>query len=371
MFGVIADAMAVEDEELFPRRRGRIIWPRYGSGQEEITLTNGGSYRIAAASRGGARGHPNDVVIIDELREMETFDVMAAAEPTLTMSPDPQMIYLSNAGDDKSIVLNSVRDRAGKDADLAYLEWSAAPDRPADDRTGWAEANPALGHFPSVLRSLENAHEKYRLSGKLAIFETEHLCRWVPTVRERLIDDYDWSLCAAPAHMGDPRRPSMAVSMDPSGRRASVAVAWQRADDTMGLRLLYDVTGHPMIDVDKLGKDLKAHALRMGVAKVGFDPLTDAQLAKFFRKPEPISGGKYANATARFATIVKARRLRWDDVAQITDDLTWTARKAHDESGSFQAVRADDNRPITAVLAAIRAVWLASEPATPGNARIY
>jgi hypothetical protein len=39
----------------------------------------------------------------------------------------------------------------------------------------------------------------------------------------------------------------------------------------------------------------------------------------------------------------------------------WTARKALDE-GRFEAVRADDKRPITAALAAIRAVWLASGP---------
>ena len=129
----------------------------------------------------------------------------------------------------------------------------------------------------------------------------------------------------------------------------------------MGLRLLFDVTGHP-INTDALGKDLREMAARMGVAVVCFDPLTDAELAKFFKKSEPISGGKYANATARFVTVVAARRLRWHDVGQVTDELTWTARKPHDESGSYQAVRANDDRPITAALAAIRAVWLASGP---------
>jgi hypothetical protein len=40
----------------------------------------------------------------------------------------------------------------------------------------------------------------------------------------------------------------------------------------------------------------------------------------------------------------------------------WTARKDHDESGSFQAVRANDDRPIPAALAAIRAVSAAFGP---------
>jgi hypothetical protein len=90
--------------------------------------------------------------------------------------------------------------------------------------------------------------------------------------------------------------------------------------------------------------------------------LTDAVLGRFFRKFEPISGAKFANATDAFVTRVKAGRLRWDDAAQIADDLVWTARKPHDESGSYQAVRANDDRPITAALAAIRAVGLASGP---------
>ena len=47
---------------------------------------------------------------------------------------------------------------------------------------------------------------------------------------------------------------------------------------------------------------------------------------------------------------------------QVTADLLWTAKKEHDETGVFQAVRAKDDRPITASLAAIRAVGLAAGP---------
>ena len=69
---------------------------------------------------------------------------MAASRPTLTASRNPQTIYCSNAGDDMSVVLNALRTRAETDPSLAYMEWSAAPERPIDDREGWAEANPAL-----------------------------------------------------------------------------------------------------------------------------------------------------------------------------------------------------------------------------------
>ena len=367
MFGLIADTIAETDEDLLPRRRGKIIWPRYGSGQEEIVLTNGGRYRIAAARTGGARGHANDDLLIDETRELLSMDVINAAAPSMRMSPDPQTIYLSNAGHDESVVLNALRKRAGKDPNLAYLEWSAAPERAADDREGWAEANPMLGYFPQVLESLESDYLKALAEGNMAGFETESLCRWVPTMRERLVDEAGWSACAGP--LTDPKRPSLGISMSPDGSRASAAVAWQLDSTTLGLKLIFDVTGSP-IDVAEFGRDLKQSALKMSVVKVGYDPQTDAELAKYFTKPEPISGLKFANASSTFVTNIGGRGLRWADAAQVTDDLTWTARKPHDESGAYQAVRAKDDRPITAALAAIRAVYLASGP-PPTLPKVY
>lgn len=361
MFGLIADALSNEPE-LFPKRRGKVVWPRYGSGQEEILLANGGSYRIAASNRGGARGKSVDDLIIDELREMVDWDAMSAAEPTLTMSADPQIVYLSNAGTDASVVLNALRARglSGEDPSLAYLEWSAAPDREPDDRAGWAEANPALGHFPQVLRELERSYAARRADGQMGIFETERLCRWVKSMREPLVSAKAWA-DAQDATLGEPARPFLGVSMDPSGKRASVAAAWRLPDGRIALRLLYDVPGDP-IDTDRLGADVRDHAKRIHAVRAAFDPMTDAALARFLPKAEPIAGAKYANASARFVAAVEAGNLRWTDAAALTEDLTWTTRKDHDDRGAFEAVRGNDARPITAALAAIRAVWLASEP---------
>jgi hypothetical protein len=283
------------------------------------------------------------------------------------MSTDPQMVYLSNAGHDKSVVLNAVRKRADDDPSLAYLEWSAAPDRDAGDVEGWLEANPAIGHFPSVMTELQSSYTSSKLSGTMAIFETENLCRWVPSTRERLVDEFAWAQCRGP--VGGPKAPVMAVSMTPDGTRAAAALAWQQPDGTIALRLLYDVTGSP-IDVKALGEDIDRDARKIGAMKVGIDPLTDAELAKYLRKPVKISGQEYANASAQFVNLVTAGRIHWQDAEAVTDDLAWTARKDHDDTGHFQAVRMSDDHPIPAALAAIRAVWLASGPST-ARARIY
>jgi hypothetical protein len=360
VFYLVAELMWANHPELFPLRNGRPTKPRYANGQEEIRLTNGGIYSIVAPSRGGARGPSRDLVIIDELREMEAWDFIAAAKPTLTASRKPQMLYLSNAGEETSIVLNALRERRDSDPSLAYLEWSADPDRRSDDPIGWTEANPAMGHEPEsmgpIQPTLEAEHRTAALEGTMAKFETEHLCRWVVTTRRRLVDEYAWNLCES-SDLGTPRRPVMGVSMDPSGTRASVALAWLDGDEVR-LRLLYDVPGDP-IDTAALGEDLRATAREHGVIKVAYDPMTDAELAKYFKKVEPISGAKFANASAQFVNLVMAQKLRWSECAPVTDDLIWTARKVRDE-GTFEAVRANDDRPVTAALAAVRAVWMAS-----------
>ena len=363
IFYRVADIMWEQDNALFPLRNDRQTKPRYANGQEEIRLSNGGVYSIVAPTRGGARGPSRDLVIIDELREFDSWDFIAAAKPTTIASTDPQILYLSNAGDEQSVVLNALRDRADKDPGLAYLEWSATPSLPADDVKGWAEANPAMGHEPegmgSVFGNLESEYLSNKLAGTLSIFEVEHLCRWVVSIRKRLVSEAAWKL--GETEVEYPSKSFMGIALDPRGQRASAAIAWPRADGTLGLRLIFDVPGNP-IDTDKLGPDLREAAKKYGVPLVGFDPLTDAVLAKFFPQSEPIAGQKHANASARFVSAVEAGKVKWADCAAVTSDLVWTARKEHDESGSFQAVRGNDDRPITAALAAIRAVWLASEP---------
>jgi hypothetical protein len=341
--------------------------PRFANGQEEIRLRNGGVYRIVAPTRGGARGPSNDLVIVDELREMVDHDFIAAAKPTLTASPRPQMVYLSNAGTEDSEVLNAIKKRAGEDPSLAYLEWSAAPERDADDIKGWIESNPSLGHDPAVLLTLQNEYRTHSLAGTIGIYETEHLCRWVVTLQPRLVSDAVIAEARQPLEV--PRRPVLGIGMDPNGTRAAAVLAWVQSDSSVAYRVLADVHGSP-IDTARFGNDLRLAATKAGVMQVGFDPQTDAELAKFFKKPESVNGQKWANASAQFVNLAEGGRLRWDGSGVVSEDLVWVTRKTSPDLRSFTAVPASDDRAIPAALAAIRAVWLASGPKPP-RPRIY
>lgn len=339
----------LKDSELASR-------PRQANGQERIEMKNGGSYMIVAPQR-GARGLSADTLIFDELREFEDFDIIAAASPTLTASPDPQTIYLSNAGTDASVVLNDLKRRGeeGGSGGLAYLEWSASPERSADDRAGWAEANPALGFIGNMARTLE---ERY-LSLPLSEFETEHLCRWVASMQPKLVSDAAWMRCQS--KLEEPSRPSMAFNMDASGRRASAAMAWLQTDGRIALVEVDEATGDP-IDLPSYGGALKELKTKHGIHKVAFASWTDKALASYIPGSDPIDAKEFANASENFARLIMSGRLAWEGADHITDDLSWTARKAHLESGAWTAVAATPERSITAVLAAIRATWLASAP---------
>jgi len=327
---------------------------RKANGQEEISLPDGGSYVIVAPQR-GARGLSGDDLIIDELREFEDFDFIAAAEPTLTESLNPQVIYLSNAGTDLSVVLNDLRDR--EDPSLAYLEWSANPDRPVEDKDGWLEANPIIGHGNLTLDKLEALYRKYREAGELSIFETEHLCRWVRSMKPRLVQQEYWLRCRGKVAW-PPTRPALGVNVDAQGKRASAALAWMQADGKVAVTVIGDVSGDP-VDVTRFGVELQEKATDLGWDQVAFDPWTDQYLARHFANVQGIQGSEFANASERFVRLVETGGLvsQWADA--ISDQLPHASRR-DTSSDSWMADKGE--QPITAVLAAIRAVWLAANP---------
>lgn len=340
---------------------------RRGAGQEEIWLTTGGHYRIVAPNDDGARGSTNDLVIIDELRQMENHDFIAAAKPTL--AGDAQLVYLSNAGTSNSEVLNALKARAGSDPRLAYLEWSAPPDLSPDDMVGWLQANPAIGHKLGHLEGLKDDYRAHLLAGTMTVFETEQLCRWVVAMEQRLVSEEAWSAQDFLDEPGNPVRAAMGVSMDINGERASAVIAWVDRDEHLTLDV-HDTQGSP-IDVTVLGPDIAKLGVSNRVIDTAYDPYTDVDLARYLRKAKAINGRDYGNASEKFVRLVTERKLRiHDPKGVLTEDLRWTTRRATPNK-SYMAIRANDEHSNTAVLAAIRAAWLATNPNLQAPLRMY
>jgi hypothetical protein len=363
VFGRVADHMMDKHAELLSSK------PRFANGQEEIRLRNGGRYRIVAPTRGGARGPSNDDLLIDEIRELVDHEFIGAAKPTLSASPNPQIVYLSNAGTAESAVLNALRLRATEgDPTLALLEWSAAPERAPDDVMGWRESNPAIGHLPGKMANLENEYRAHLLGKTMPIFEVEYLCRTQTSVTRLLVKPEEWEAQDRSA-VTRPQSTVMAVKVDISGERASAVVAW-RID---ALRIALVPVADVLIDVqsvDTFGPELVKKAQEWRVSVVGFDPYTDTDLIRHFRRNAKIIGRDYANASQAFADRSAAGQFVISDPTDlIATDLAHTVRKPS-TNGTFIAGKADET-PNTAAEAAVRASWLAvNTPTFLGPARI-
>jgi hypothetical protein len=330
---------------------------RQANGQETIRMKNGGEYTLVAP-RPGVRGRAMDLVIVDEVREQQNFELMQAIQPTITASLNPHIIYLSNAGDVSSVVLNDLKARADTDEDLAYLEWSASPERSIDDLVGWQEANPALG----ITIQIDTLRKLFPPSSKPTAFETENLCRWVRTMRPQIVSQVAWDASRVYDLTMGPR-PSMGISVATDSKRASVALAWAQDDGTFALDIVEDIADD--LDLDALGKALRERARTAGVRQIAYATWTDTPLARHLEpKSKPVDGKEFANACVNFSRLVESGFVRWRGADTISNDMTWLARKAH-ESGAWTATPVDDEHSVTAALAAIRAVWLASAPRPP------
>ena len=361
----VSELLVEHYPKLLPSRRAI----RFGAGQETINLTTGGFYHIVAPSRGGARGMPHDLVIIDEVLEMTDMDFVGAAKPTTLASPHGQVVYFSNAGTPNSVVLHWLRDRADNDPSLAYLEWSAEPGLAPDDMKGWLQANPSIGHSPVLLPNLEREYRAHTLGGTLDVWEREHLCRQTLARHQSIVTPEEWATQQF-VDESEPVRPTLGIKMDIGGERASAVLAWQESDERIGLHVVADVEGHP-IDTDRLGPDLQRMAIRNRVSSVVYDPYTDADVARHLRRAKPLTGRDYASASEKFTRLVAGRKLLVQDDAGILASYLSATVPRSTSGGSYIAVKASPEVTNTAAEAAIRAAWLGSAPRPIGGARIY
>lgn len=206
------------------------------NGNFSLNLRNGSRYRISAATRGAGRGLTVDLLILDELREHRDWLAWGALTKTCSARPNALIFGISNAGDDESIVLNSLREKAlaGQDETIGIFEWSAPEGCALDDIHGWAYANPALGRTISTgtIRSAMTTDPP-------ATFRTETLCQRVDAL-DPPIDPARWRDCAdANASLRDvAARVVVCVDVAPDGKHVSCIGAAALDDGTVRVATL-------------------------------------------------------------------------------------------------------------------------------------
>lgn len=192
------DAIAIAQANEYLRDEiGQI---RYTIGEESFPTVDGAAYKIAAANRRAGRSLTVHKLIVDEIREHDTFDAWNAANYAMNAVPDGQVVAISNQGDDTAVVLDSLRSPAVEyietgngDPRLGLFEWSAPPGSAPTDIDALAQANPNLGHRLDPDALVGAAMRAQQAGGEeLAGFKTEVLCMRVPLL-DPAIDPDQWT----------------------------------------------------------------------------------------------------------------------------------------------------------------------------------
>jgi hypothetical protein len=132
-------------------------------------------------------------------------------------------------------------------------------------------------------------------------------------------------------------------------------------DGRIALVELLDGHGSP-IDTATFGPDVQALKMKHGAKRVAYASWTDKDIERHVRGAEALDGKEFAAASEFFARAVMQGRLAVDDAAVgITGDVKWATRKPSGP-GAWMVDAAESGHPITAFLAAVRAVWWASQP---------
>ena len=251
------DLITEEDEDERPIR------PQLKALVSDITLTNGKKafelktrekYKVKATNRGAGRSLSADLLLLDELREHYTWAAWAALSKTQMARSFALTLCLSNAGTDKSVVLNRLRlvahlalgnpddlptpplnDDVAElleeyDDDLFIAEWSPPPGCALNDREAWTYANPSLGSpvkTENVVteKAIANALRTCLAQGAAeeAEFRAEVLCQWPAADSGKKLPFERWAGLSAPG-LSAPAPCGYALDVDEQ-RQASICAA--------------------------------------------------------------------------------------------------------------------------------------------------
>lgn len=223
------------------------------NGDKHFALKNGARYRCSAASDDGGRGFSVTDLAFDELRQQRDWEAWSAMLSTTNAVFSSQVIAVSNAGEAKSDVLRSLRNKAltelegwkraqgtgdeyaPEDPTLGLFEYSAEDECDIWDREGWAQSNPSLGyeHGPSeeTLASLASLVGEPGAGMPEHKFRTENLCQWVQIAKDGLFKVEDVEACTEEGSEIAPDSP-LYIAVDTSKDRGMtyIAVAGWRQD---------------------------------------------------------------------------------------------------------------------------------------------
>lgn len=360
-------AGAVELADEVPDLAAEVENVRYANGEQCLTLVNGARYRITAATRAAGRGLSVDLLILDELREHRSWDAWSALSKTTTARPNALVVGISNAGDDQSVVLNSLRSTAlaETDASLGLFEYSAPDGCELDDEQAIAQANPGLGRTVSM-----SAIMSALATDPPSVFRTETLCQRVDAL-DAAVDLASWKAGADPnSNLGSVRsRVAACVDVAPDGAHVTLAGAAVLDDGRVRVEVLaaWKSTAEARRKLPELLR-------KIAPAAIGWYPAGPAaELGVNLRELGAIElkGAEVTEACQEFAGLVGARQVLHPDDPLLNAHISGTAKLHTGDGWRFSRKGAGHVDAAYAVAGAVRIARTLPAPERRVRARVF
>lgn len=329
---------------------------RLANGSEQLTMSNGGTFRIVTPNQDGARGLTLDLAIVDEALA-HPLELVAALQPTMATRSSSQLWIASNAGDHRSELLAHYRDigRAGDSPSVAWFEWAAPVDADPDLPETWHAAIPTLDEDKGVTFE---AVEDFHATMTSELFSREILNVWPADTAEHVLDAAEFQkLTVDEATHGDSY--FLGVDISPMRDWSSIVIASKPESGGFMVEVVEHRRGtgwiparltalskrwqaQIVVDAGSAAGTLLPHLQHLDVLEVG--------------------GRDYAAACATFYDAVKDRKLMHLGDPILADAVAASSRRRLGDKWAWK--RTSDETPITPLVSASLALWgiVASKP---------
>jgi len=357
--------------ETNPRLEKEVKKIRWQHGAEEIELFGNRRFVVKAANNAARGLSKPETIHLDELREYKDEDAWSSMRYSMMAAKNPQVWVYSSAGDQHSVILNKLRERALASATtndpIGWFEWSAEPDAPIllpSGEINWsafAQANPSLGItiHPDNLKAV--------IHDPADIVRTEVLAQWVDTINSA-IDAQKWALCQTNPIPLDPEQPTwFGLDLSPDRKFAALTATQRLPGEKFNLVLLHTWSNDYSINDLAVANDIAPYVRKYNVQTIAYSART-AQAVASRLIPAGFSctnmdGAIYAESCDRWLGAINSHRLQHGGQDELTQQ-TLSAAKLPYGDGSWIIGRRASRVAVCAAVASALATYFATQAET-------
>ena len=354
-----------------PRLEKEVKKIRWQHGAEEIELFGNRRFVVKAANNAARGLSKPETIHLDELREYKDEDAWSSMRYSMMAAKNPQVWIYSSAGDQHSVILNKLRERAIASATsgdpIGWFEWSAEPDAPIllpSGEINWsafAQANPSLGItiHPDNLKAVINDPPD--------IVRTEVLAQWVDTINSA-IDAQKWGLCQSEPIPLDPEAPTwLGLDLSPDRKFGALVATQKLSGERFNLVLLHTWSNDYSINDLAVANDIAPYVRKYNTQTVAYSKRTaQAVASRLVPAGIPITdmdGAIYAESCDRWLGAINSHRLQHGGQDELTQQ-TLSAAKLPYGDGSWIIGRRASRVAVCAAVASALATYFATQQET-------